>query len=154
MRGVIYRCHQTYSSNNLNKIKMLCNEGKEMDAIDQYFKKPSLFAAAFLIKRQNNIDMSIKIYQAAKNNPSLDFLVTMSLIIALEKRNEKNNIIDTVLDDSIVEINKMQAKDITRIEPRNWGFILKTLFKTSREKDIINLISIIGKYGVKLDIRF
>jgi hypothetical protein len=67
---------------------MLYNEGKEMDAIDEYFKNPNPFAASFLIARQNRIDMALKIYQVAKNNSFLDLFVVRALITVLEKSND------------------------------------------------------------------
>jgi len=150
---VIYRCYQASSSNSFNKIKTLYNEGKEVDAIDEYFKNPNPFAASFLIARQNEIDMSLKIYKAAKTNSSLDLFVIMSLISALEKRNEHNMNIDTVFDDSMIEINKMQTKDIAKIKLTNWSFILKSICMRSTEKHAINLVDIMKKHCINLDIR-
>jgi hypothetical protein len=82
---VISCCCQTSSFDCFHKIKLLYNEGKEADAIVEYFKNPNPFAAPFLIARQNKIDMAWKIYQAAKNNSSLNFFVIRTLISVLER---------------------------------------------------------------------
>jgi hypothetical protein len=77
--------HHTSSVDHFNKIKALYNEGKQVDTIHEYFKIPNSFAASFLIARQKKIDMALKIYQVAKKNISLDFLVIKTLINVLEK---------------------------------------------------------------------
>jgi pentatricopeptide repeat protein len=59
--------------------------------------------------------------------------------------------IDTLFDDPMIEMHKMIAKDIAKIEPPNWGSILKSLCIRGREKDVKNLIDIIQKYRIKLD---
>jgi pentatricopeptide repeat protein len=125
-----------------------------MDAIDEYFKNPNPFAASFLIKRQKKIDMALKIYQAAKNNSSLDFFVVMALLNVLEKSNEHHMIIDTILNDLLIKIDNIQAKDIEKIKSENWGSILKTLCIRGREKDVINLIDIIEKHDIRINIQF
>lgn len=108
--------HQTSSFDNFNKIKALYNEGKQAYAIHEYFKNPHLFAESFLIARQNTIDMALKIYQAVENNSTLDFLVIMSLISVLEKSNKYHMIIDTVLDDLMIQMQNMKGKDISKIK--------------------------------------
>jgi pentatricopeptide repeat protein len=132
----------------------LYNEGRELDAIHEYFKSPNPFSASFLIARQNKMDMALKIYQVAKDNSSLDFLVIMSLISVLEKRNEHYMNADTLFDDLMTEIDKMQAKDIAKMRAANWSRILKSLCIRSREKDVLKMMDIIQKYDIKLDIRF
>lgn len=132
--SVICRCHQSSSFDTFNKIKTLYKEGKRVDAMDEYFKNHNPFAASFLITRQDKADMALQIYQVAKNNSSLDFFVIRSLISFLEKRNEHHMMLDTVFDDSMVEISRMQAKDIAKIEAANWGSILKSLCMREAKK--------------------
>jgi pentatricopeptide repeat protein len=131
----------------------LHNEGKEVDAIDEYFKNPNPFSASFLIARQNNMDMALKIYQAAKNNSSLNFFVVMALISNFGKRNEHQEKLDTFLDDLMIEIDKMQERDIAKVGVANWGSILKSLCLRYKEKYAIKLIDIVQKYDIRLDIR-
>jgi pentatricopeptide repeat protein len=130
---------------DFNKIKSLYNEGKEQEAIHEYFKKPNSFAASFLIARQKKIDMALKIYQTAKNSSSLDFLVIRTLINVLEKRKEHHLIIDTVFDDSMIEIQKMQVKDIAKIKATDWTSILKSLFNKRRKNDVIKVMDLLQK---------
>jgi pentatricopeptide repeat protein len=152
---VVHLHHQTSSSNGFHKIKVLYNEGKEVDAIQEYFKNPSSFAASFLIARQKRIDIAWKIYQAAKNNSSLDFPVIRTLITALGRSNENQVLIDTVFDDSMAEIYKMRSKDIVKIKSTDWVSILRGLFKKRREKDVLEVRNILQKHieeNVNMDI--
>jgi hypothetical protein len=72
------------------------------------------------------MDLTLKIYRAVKkNNAFIDFPVTRALITFLQKRNEhKMIIIDTIFDDSIYEIDKMQGKGIEKIKTADWILIL------------------------------
>jgi pentatricopeptide repeat protein len=153
---MVYYSSKTSSSFDcFQRIKALYNQGKEMDAIQQYFRNPNSFAASFLIARQNKIDMALKIYQTAKRTSSLDIHVIITLIGALEKRNEHQMpmIIDDLFDDLIIEIHKMKARDIAKVNALSWSTIIMGLCKKERMRNVMQIMDIIQKYEIKLDDR-
>ncbi len=79
----------------------MCHEGKEDDAIHEYFKNPRSFAASFLISRQKKPKTALQIYHRAKNSSSLNLYVIITLFSVLGKKNERT--LDSILDDLINE---------------------------------------------------
>jgi pentatricopeptide repeat protein len=99
------------------------------------------------------MDMALKIYQAAKNNSSIDLHVIMTLLNVLEKSNQIHMKIDSVFNDLLIKLQKMEPSDIAKAKTANWGSILKILCMGSRESDVITLTDIIQKNDIMIDNR-
>jgi pentatricopeptide repeat protein len=107
----IHRFYQKSSSFcDLHRIQSLYNKGKKENAIHQFFNNPDPFAASFLISRQDNIEMAWNLYQATKEKSSLDIAVILSLMTVMQKSRGQWHMFDTVKDDLMTEMKKIDQE--------------------------------------------
>jgi pentatricopeptide repeat protein len=141
------RTHSTF-----DKIKYLYNQGRVDQALHEYFKNPNSFIASFLIKREDNMKLALNIYKAAKESSTCDLLVIITFMKVLERRNE-NHLINPLWDDVMTTIEKMSAREISKINVVTWNALITGLCKKRRVNNALKLLDIMHQNNMRFDSR-
>lgn len=105
-----WQCKYYYSqsshhsgNNNYQQVTTLFNNGKQSEAINEYFKRPHPASASFLIPK-TSFEHAIKIYKVLKEQSKLNLFVTNSLLTTMRRKKQINHKLTNELLDNAMEL--------------------------------------------------